>query len=119
MNFLLAFLMGGSLCIIAQLLIDLTNLTPARILVFFVMLGVGVYSVGLYDILFKTFGAGVSVPLLGFGANIARGVKEGVDKDGLFGILSGVLSSSSAGISFTLLLGLLSSFFFKSGPKRM
>ena len=116
---LLVFLAGGILCLIAQLLIDLTKLTPARILVLFVCIGVLVYGVGLYDPLFSLFGAGVSVPLLGFGANIARGVKETIESEGAIGILSGGLSSSAVGITVSLFLGLLISAIFKSKPKKM
>ena len=115
----LVFLAGGILCIIAQLLIDLTRLTPARILVLFVCIGVFVYATGLYDPLFDIFGAGVSVPLLGFGANIARGVKEAIESDGAIGILSGGLTSSAVGITLSLILGLIISGVSGSKPKRM
>ena len=115
----LVFLAGGILCIIAQLLIDLTKLTPARILVLFVCFGVFVYATGLYDPLFDIFGAGVSVPLLGFGANIARGVKEAIENEGAIGILSGGLSSSAVGITLSLILGLIISATSGSKPKRM
>ena len=114
----LVFLAGGMLCLIAQLLIDLTKLTPARILVCFVCLGVFVYSIGLYEPLFSLFGAGVSVPLLGFGANIARGVKEAIESDGAIGILSGGLTSSSVGITVSLITGLIISTVSKGKPKR-
>lgn len=113
------FIAGGTLCIIAQLLIDLTRLTPARILVLFVCLGVFLYAVGLYEPMFKIFGTGVSVPLLGFGAVIGKGVKEAVDNLGAIGILSGGLSSSSVGITSALILGFLISAFVRSRPKRM
>lgn len=116
---LLVFIAGGLLCLIAQLLIDLTKLTPARILVLFVCLGVLVYGVGLYEPLFSLFGAGVSVPLLGFGANIAKGVKEAIESDGAIGILSGGLTSSAVGITLSLVLGLLLSTIFRGKPKRM
>ena len=116
---ILVFLAGGILCLLAQLLIDLTKLTPARILVLFVCFGVLVYGVGLYDPLFELFGTGVSVPLLGFGANIARGVKEAIESDGAIGILSGGLTSSAVGITVSLILGLVISVFVKGRPKRM
>lgn len=115
----LSFLCGGILCVIAQLLIDLTKLTPARILVLYVSVGVLLFGLGLYKPLFDIFGAGVSVPLIGFGANIGQGVKEAIDKDGIIGILSGGLTASSAGITFTLLVGLLASLLFKTKSKRM
>ena len=116
---ILVFLAGGVLCVIAQLLIDLTKLTPARILVLFVSIGVLVYATGLYEPLFELFGAGVSVPLIGFGATIARGVKEAVATEGYMGILTGPLSSSAAGISFALIAGFIASLFAKGKPKRL
>ena len=98
-NLILTFLSGGIICVIAQLLIDLTKLTPARILVFYVSLGVLIFAVGLFEPMQEIFGAGVSVPLIGFGANIAKGVREAVEKDGLIGVLTGGLTSSAAGIT--------------------
>ena len=111
--------MGGFFSLIAQVLIDLTSLTPARILVIYVCLGVLLFAVGVYEPLYDAFGSGVSVPLVGFGANIGRGVKEAVDKEGLLGALSGGLSASSAGIAASLILGLIFSFISRSKPKRM
>ena len=104
---------------IAQLLIDLTKLTPARILVLYVSVGVLLYAVGAYQPMFEIFGAGVSVPLIGFGANIAKGVEEAVTNDGLLGALTGGLTSSAAGISAALIFGFIFSILFKSKPKRM
>ena len=116
---LFVFVVGGAVCLIAQLLIDLTKLTPARILVLYVCFGVFLYGTGLYTPIYDFAGAGISVPLLGFGANIAKGVKEAIDKTGALGILSGGLESSSIGITVALLLGLVISFFVKGKPKRM
>ena len=116
---ILTFISGGVICVIAQLLIDSTRLTPARILVTYVSLGVLLYGVGFYEPLYDTFGAGVSVPLIGFGANIAKGVQEAVDNDGIIGVLSGGLSASAVGITVALLSGLFASFLFKTKPKRM
>jgi len=116
---LLVFLIGGAICAAAQLLIDLTKLTPARILVLFVCLGVLIYGIGLYEPLRDIAGAGISVPLIGFGANIARGVAEAIDKTGPLGILSGGLEAGAVGITFSLLIGLIISFFVKGRPKRM
>ena len=113
------FLGGGILCVIAQLLIDLTKLTPARILVIYVSAGVLLYGVGVYTPLYEIFGAGVSVPLIGFGANIAKGVEEAVKSDGLIGALSGGLTASATGITAALILGFIFSLIFKSKPKRM
>ena len=113
------FVGGGILCVIAQLLIDLTRLTPARILVMYVSLGVLLYGVGVYQPLYDIFGAGVSVPLIGFGANIAKGVEEAVTNDGLIGALTGGLTASAAGITAALILGFVFSLIFRSKPKRM
>ena len=114
-----SFLAGGILCVIAQLLIDLTRLTPARILVIYVSFGVLLFATGIYEPLFDIFGAGLSVPLTGFGANIASGVREAVDKSGAIGILTGGLTASSAGITVALLAGLIFSLFFKTKSKKM
>lgn len=114
-----SFIAGGVLCVIAQLLIDLTKLTPARILVIYVSFGVFLFAIGLYKPLFETFGAGVSVPLTGFGANIAEGVKKAIDTNGAIGILTGGLTSSAAGITAALILGLLLSISFKTKSKKM
>ncbi len=103
----------------AQLLIDLTSLTPARILVSYVTAGVLLFGIGLYEPLFNIFGAGISVPLLGFGASIARGVREAITNDGPIGILTGGLSATAAGITAALLSGLLFSFIAKGKPKRL
>ena len=119
MEFLKAFLIGGGLCLIGQILIDKTGLTPARILVIYVSLGVLLFATGIYKPLFEIFGAGVSVPLTGFGANIASGVKEAIDTNGAIGILTGGLTSSSAGITAALILGLLFSILFKTKSKKM
>ena len=103
----LAFLFGGTICAIVQIFIDKTMLTPARILVSLVCVGVLLYGVGAYEPLFEIFGCGISVPLIGFGASVARGVKEAIDSTGLIGILTGGLTATSAGITLTLLLGLV------------
>lgn len=118
-SLILTFVAGGVICVIAQLLIDLTKLTPARILVSYVVSGVILYSLGVYEPMFNFFGCGVSVPLIGFGAAIGRGVKEAIEKDGAIGILTGGLSATSAGITAALLLGLLFSMISKGKPKRM
>lgn len=116
---ILTFISGGIICVIAQLLIDLTRMTPARILVLYVSLGVLIFAVGLFEPMQEIFGAGVSVPLIGFGANIAKGVREAVEKDGLIGVLTGGLTSSAAGITSALLFGLFASLLFKTKSKRM
>lgn len=119
LTLLSVFFFGGILCLIAQILIDLTSLTPARILVLYVCFGVLLFGVGLYEPLYSVFSSGISVPLIGFGANIGKGVKAAVDSEGLIGALKGGLCATSSGITAALLLGLLSSIFFKSGSKRM
>ncbi len=116
---LLAFLIGGIFCLIAQILIDKTKLTPARILVLYVVSGVLLGATGIYEILFKISGCGVSLPLIGYGAAIAKGVKEAVLKTGFWGIFSGSLSAASIGICVSLFFGFLFSLFFKGKPKTL
>ncbi|MBR6676013.1 MAG: stage V sporulation protein AE [Clostridia bacterium] len=112
-----AFLTGGALCAIAQVLIDRTKLTPARILVTYVVAGVALGAVGLYSRFSDFAGAGATVPLTGFGNLIAKGVREAVDKDGLIGALSGGLCASAAGIGAALVFGLAAALLFKSKRK--
>lgn len=118
MNYLFAFLIGGLICIPAQILIDTTKLTPARILVLYVLIGALISSLGLYKPLFDIAGAGASVPLIGFGATVIKGTKELIDDAGAIGILKGPFSSASAGCSAAIILGYLVSLIFKSKPKR-
>ena len=118
-SILLSFLVGGAICAAVQLVIDKTRLTPARILVALVVLGVFLYAVGAYEPLLSLFGSGVALPLLGFGGAIARGTREAVDSSGLIGALTGGLSATSSGIALTLSLGLLFSILFRPGAKRM
>jgi stage V sporulation protein AE len=99
------------------LLIDKTKLTPARILVSYVVIGVLISSVGLYQQLVDFAGAGATVPLTGFGHNIAKGVREAVDKDGFIGIFTGGLKASAGGITAAILAGLIASFIFKAKDK--
>lgn len=113
-----SFAVGGLICLAVQILIDLTNLTPARIMVCLVVLGVILGGTGLYKIIFDFSGAGISVPLIGFGGTIAKGVMEAVDEYGALGILKGPLSAASVGCSAALLLGFLASLIFKGKPKR-
>ena len=118
-SLLLVIVGGGIICVIAQLLIDFTRLTPARILVLYVSLGVLLYAIGLFEPMKEIFGTGVTLPLIGFGANIAMGVKEAVDNAGLFGVLTGGLTASAAGITAALVSGLIFSLFFDTKSKRM
>ncbi len=117
MNYLWAFLVGGAFCVIAQILIDKTRLTPARILVGYVVAGVILGALGLYKPLLDFAGAGASTPLTGFGYLISKGVKEAVDKDGLLGALTGGLTATAGGISAAICFGFLASLLFKSKPK--
>lgn len=111
-----AFLVGGILCLIAQLLIDRTKLTPARILVIYVVTGVFLGAVGIYPALAEFAGAGASVPLTGFGALIAKGTAEAVREYGLIGALIGGLSSSAGGIAAALVFGFLACLAVKGKP---
>lgn len=118
-NCLGAFLVAGLLCAVAQLLIDLTALTPARILTVYVVAGVLLGALGLYEPLYAVGGQGVGVTLIGFGGNIARGVREAVHTEGLLGALTGGLSAASAGTAAALVFGYLAALLFKSKPKRL
>ena len=117
MDYLKAFLVGGALCIIGQLLIDKTKLTPARILVAYVVIGVLLGAVGVYQKLVDFAGAGASVPLIGFGNLLAKGVKEGVQEKGFLGIFTGGLSATAGGIGAAVLVGWLAGLIFKPKDK--
>ena len=119
MNLVLTFLVGGALCAAAQILIDKTRLSPARILVGYVVLGVVIFALGIYTPLFEAVGCGISIPLVGFGAAIGKGVKSAVDTDGLLGILTGGLTATSSGITATLFLGFLLSLIAHGKHKKM
>ena len=112
-----AFLVGGLLCLIGQILIDKTKLTPARILVGYVVAGVVLGAVGVYKPLVEFAGAGASVPLTGFGYNLAKGVKEAVAEDGFLGIFTGGLKATAGGITVAVTAGLLASLIFKPKDK--
>ncbi len=118
MNYFYAFLVGGILCAIAQILIDKTRLTPARILVLYVCSGVLLTALGIYKRLVDFAGCGATVPLTGFGYAIAQGVEKAVDENGFFGIFTGGLTATSAGITATLVLAILASLIFSSKPKK-
>ena len=117
LKYLWAFLIGGGLCIIAQILIDKTKLTPARILVGFVVAGVFLGALGLYQPLVDFAGAGASTPLSGFGFLIAKGVKEAVDQKGLLGALTGPLTAAAGGTAAALVFGFLAALIFKGKSK--
>ena len=117
MDYIKAFLVGGAICVIAQLLIDYTRLTPAKILVSFVVLGVILGGIGLYEPLVEFAGAGASVPLLGFGNTLAKGVREAIKESGFLGIFTGGLKSTAGGITVAIVAGLLVSLIFKQKDK--
>ena len=117
MIFLKAFLVGGAICLIGQLLVGYTKLTPARILVTFVVLGVVLGGLGLYQPLVDWAGAGATVPLTGFGNTLVQGTKAAIREDGLLGVLTGPLSAGSAGITAAILCGLIVSFLAKPKSK--
>lgn len=117
MNYIWAFVIGGLFCVLAQILIDKTALTPARILVGYVVLGVFLGAIGVYGPLVEFAGAGATVPLTGFGYLISEGVREAVQERGAIGIFTGALTAASGGTAAALIFGFLASIFFKSKPK--
>lgn len=112
-----AFLVGGLICTVGQLLIDFTKMTPAKILVSFVVIGVVLGALGVYEPLVKWAGSGATLPLTGFGYSLAKGTREAVAEDGLIGALKGPLASSSVGIMAAVISGLIVSVFAKSKEK--
>ncbi len=117
MDYLKAFLIGGILCLIGQILIDKTKLTPARILVGYVVAGVLLGAVGLYKPFAEFSGAGATVPLTGFGYTLANGVREAVDKSGVIGIFTGGLKATAGGITAAIVIALFVSIFFRPKDK--
>lgn len=117
MDFVYAFLIGGLLCAIGQVLIDYTKLTPARILVAFVVAGVILSAFKLYQPIIDLAGAGASVPLTGFGHLLAEGVRKGVSEKGILGIFTGGLTAASGGISAAIIFGLAVSLIFNPKDK--
>ncbi|NLP26136.1 MAG: stage V sporulation protein AE [Clostridiales bacterium] len=117
MEFLWAFIIGGLFCAVGQVLIDYTKLTPARILVSFVVIGVVLSAFNLYQPILDFAGAGASVPLTGFGHILADGVRKAVDKDGFLGVFTGGLTSAAGGIAAALIFGLCVSLVFKPKDK--
>ena len=117
MDYLKAFLVGGVFCLIGQILIDKTKLTPARILVAYVVAGVVLGAVGAYKPLVEFAGAGATVPLTGFGYTLSKGVREAVDQDGFLGIFTGGLKATAGGITAAVFAGLLASILFKAKDK--
>ena len=114
MSYLWAFLIGGAICVLGQLLIDLTNFTPARVLVTYVVAGVVLSALGLYDPLAEFAGAGATVPLIGFGHLLAQGVMEAVDATGLLGAITGGFTAAAAGVTASLVCGVIAATFCRS-----
>ena len=117
MDYLKAFLVGGLLCLIGQILIDKTKLTPARILVSYVVAGVILGALGIYKYIVEFGGAGATVPLTGFGYTLAEGVRKAVDEKGGWGILNGGLTATAGGISAAVVFGWLAGLIFKQKDK--
>ena len=117
MNYLWAFLVGGSLCLIGQILIDLTRLSPARILVAYVVAGVALGGMGLYKPLVDFAGAGATVPLTGFGYLLADGVRKAVGEQGLLGVFTGGFTAAACGIAAVVTFALIVAMLFKRGDR--
>ena len=117
MQYVRAFVVGGLFCVVAQILIDKTKLTPARILVLYVCSGVALGALGLYRPLIEFAGAGAATPLTGFGYLISQGVKKAVDENGIIGALTGGLTAAAGGTSAALVCGYIASLIFKGRPK--
>jgi len=117
MEYVKAFLFGGLLCLIGQILIDRTKLTPARILVAYVVVGVFLGAIGVYGPFAEFAGAGASVPLTGFGYTLAKGVKQAVTEDGFLGIFTGGITAAAGGITAAIFAGLVASLLFKAKDK--
>lgn len=118
MKFVWAFVIGGAICVAAQILLDKTKLTPARILVLYVVAGVFLGAVGIYGPLAEFAGAGATTPLTGFGYLISKGIKKAVEEKGLIGALTGSLTAAAGGTTAALCLGFIASLIFKSRPRR-
>ena len=117
MDYLKAFVIGGAICMLGQVLIDLTRLTPARILVCYVVLGVILGGAGVYEKLVEFAGAGATVPLTGFGNTLAKGVREAVQEQGILGALTGGLKASAGGIAAAIFFSLLAALIFKPSDR--
>ena len=117
MDYVKAFAVGGGLCLVGQILIDKTRLTPARILVSYVVLGVVLGGLGVYEPLADFAGAGATVPLTGFGNTLAKGVREAVDQQGFLGIFTGGLKATAGGITAAITAGLLAALLFRPRDK--
>lgn len=117
MDYIYAFIIGGLFCIVGQILIDKTKLTPARILVSYVVIGVILGGCGLYEPLIDFAGAGATVPLTGFGYTLSKGVREAIAESGFIGVLTGGLKATAGGITAAIIVGLLVSLLFRAKDK--
>lgn len=117
MEYFLAFLVGGAICAVVQILMDQTKLLPGRIMVILVCTGSVLGALGLYEPFAKWAGAGATVPLLGFGNSLFKGVKEAIDKDGFLGLFEGGFTACAVGVSAALIFGYLASLIFKPKMK--
>lgn len=117
MKYLLSFLIGGGICLLAQILLDNTKLMPGRVMVILVCLGALLGAIGIYEPFMDKVGAGASVPLTGFGSNLFKGVKEAVDSEGFIGIFKGGFTSSAVGISAAIIFSYIASWFFNAKMK--
>ena len=117
MEYIKAFVIGGLFCLVGQILIDKTKLTPARILVSYVVVGVILGGIGVYQPIVEFCGAGATVPLTGFGNTLAKGVKDAVDSKGFLGILIGGLKACAGGITAAIIAGVLAAILFKAKDK--
>lgn len=119
LNCLKAFAVGGAICLIGQVLIDRTKLTPARIMVGFVIAGAVLTAIGLYDPLVKFAGAGATVPISGFGYSVVMGTKKAIEEFGFIGALSGGIAATAAGIAAAIIMGLIAAFITKPDKRSM
>lgn len=117
MEYIKAFFFGGCLCLLGQLIMDKTKLTPARILVGYVVLGVILGACGIYEHLAEIAGAGATVPLTGFGYNLYRGVRQAIGSDGLLGVFTGGIRNAAGGLTAAIIAGLVASIFFRAKDK--
>lgn len=117
MQYIMAFVVGGVICAVAQILIDRTKMTPARIVVLFVVSGVVLSAFGVYDKLVEIGGAGATVPISGFGYSLAKGVEKAVASQGLLGVLTGGITATAAGITGAIFFGFIMSLAFKPKAK--
>ena len=118
LDFVWAFIIGGLLCSVAQILIDKTKLTPARILVFYVVAGTVLGTLGIYEYLVDFAGAGATTPIIGFGYLISKGVRTAVEEEGLLGALTGGLTATAGGIAAAICFGYIAALFARGNPKK-